>query len=93
MAVSSDYDGSKVEPRIACGVIRVTDEWLQIHATERSEDASCILQDELVGMSICPPVWTFNDTEEIRRILGLEQLLPESRTSELAVISGESDEG
>lgn len=71
MAVGAGYNGAKVGPRIAEGVIRVTKEWLLKNAVEKTEEAEESLRGELVGESICPPTFTFNDTPTVRRILGL----------------------
>lgn len=72
MAVGPGYDGSKVGPRISGGAIRVTKEWLLKNAAEKTEMAEEELREELVGQSICPATFTFNDTPAVRRILGLQ---------------------
>jgi hypothetical protein len=71
MSVGAGYDGVKVEPVIRDGVIRVTHEWAQAHAADRSPEAEELLFIEQVGVSVCPRTYTFNDTAEVRRVLGL----------------------
>lgn len=71
MSVGEGYDGSKVEPIVRDGRIRVTAEWLQEHA-DRSSGNEAKLQSEVVSQSICPKTWTFNDNLAVRQILGLK---------------------
>jgi hypothetical protein len=73
MAVGSGYDGSKVQPIIRDGVIRITQEWLQANANDKSDEAEEYLNSQIVGMSICPRAYTLKDAPKVRRILGLEQ--------------------
>ena len=74
MAVSKNYDGSKIAPRIdaEAKTIRVTSEWLGLNAKDKSAEAERTMQAELVSHVLCPRVYYFNDTPEVRRILGLD---------------------
>lgn len=73
MAVSRDYDGSKIAPYVDVEdkTIRVTQEWLGLNVKDRSEESEKLMQAEMVSWAICPPIYIFNDTPEVRRILGL----------------------
>lgn len=73
MAVGKNYDGSKVAPYVDAEdkVIRVTKEWLGLNVKDRSKESEDLMQLEMVSWTICPPLYFFNDTPEVRRILGL----------------------
>lgn len=78
MAVGKNYDGSKIAPYIDAEdkIIRVTKEWLGLNVKDRSEAAEKLMQLEMVSWTICPPLYFFNDTPEVRRILGLSSVEP-----------------
>lgn len=74
MAVGKNYDGSKIAPYLdkETNTITTTKAWLGLHAKDKSADAEKALTRQLVSWSICPPCYTFNNTEEVRRILGID---------------------
>ncbi len=78
MAVGKNYDGSKVAPYLDAKTktILVTQAWLGLNAKDTSAEAEKKLQHELVSWSICPPCYTFNDTEQVRQILGIDPAAP-----------------
>jgi hypothetical protein len=71
MAVGSDYDGSKIQPVIRDGQIRVTAEWLTANAVDKSDEADKTLKASLLSWSVCPKAYRFKDTPDVRRILGI----------------------
>lgn len=73
MAVGKNYDGSKIAPYIDVEdkTIHVTRAWLGLNIKEDTPEGEAKLKAELVSWSICPPGYLFNDTPEVRRILGL----------------------
>lgn len=74
MTVGKNYDGSKVAPRIDPDkkTIRVTQEWLRQNVKNISPEMEIKLRDEISCWVICPAIFYFNDTEEVRRILGID---------------------
>ena len=76
MAVGKNYDGSKIVPHIDAEdkTISVTRAWLGQNIKDEGNEAAAeaALKRELVAWSICPPSYVFNDTPEVRRILGLD---------------------
>lgn len=75
MAVGKNYDGSKIAPYLDAETktINVTKAWIGANVKDMSAEAESKLRHELVSWSICPPCYTFNDTEEVRQILGLTE--------------------
>lgn len=73
MAVGKNYDGTKIAPYVdeEQKTIHVTRAWLGQNIKEDTPEAEAKLKSELVSWSICPPCYCFNDTPEVRRILGL----------------------
>lgn len=68
---SEAYDGNAAEPRIADGSIRVTLEWLNAHVKDKGKGNENLLNDAIESQSICPRVFWFKDTPEVRAVLGL----------------------
>jgi hypothetical protein len=68
--VNSEYDGSKVPPKVQGGQIRVTKEYGA--SLDLSPDDYRILQEQLQSQVICPPIFYFKDTPDVRRILRVE---------------------
>jgi len=75
MAVGKNYDGSKIAPYVDTEekTIHVTRAWLGLNIKDEGDEAAAeaALKRELVSWSICPPCYLFNDTPEVRKILGL----------------------
>ena len=80
--VTKDYDGRKYPPAIGCGNIRISKPRMLMQLTDKSDEAEAILRAALIGQSICPPVFTFNDTPEVRRILGIALDAPDTYTKD-----------
>lgn len=88
MAVGKNYDGSKIAPYVDAedGTISVTRAWLGQNIKDEGDEAAseATLKRELIAWSICPPSYVFNDTPEVRRILGLDTEKPIDAASKQA---------
>ena len=76
--VGKDYDGKKIPPAIGPLGIRITRDRMQADCTDRSDEAEQVLRANLISQSICPPVFGFTDTPEVRRILGIPLDAPDT---------------
>ena len=68
--VNSEYDGSKVPPKVQGGQIRVTKEYGATLGLSHEDEA--FLQEHLQSSTICPRIYFFKDTPDVRRILRVE---------------------
>lgn len=77
MTVREGYDGARVAPHIvpAVGLIRVTKEWGQANLSPLSVTDNELLNKNLVSQSVCPAVYYFKDTPEVRQVLRIPELI------------------